>query len=296
MKIKYWIKAFRLRTLPLSMSSILMGCALASLNLKVDYTVLFLAITTTLFLQILSNLANDYGDGIKGVDANRTGEQRMVASGLISKSQMFYAVMLFSVLSFISGLTLVYFSFGLKDLFYPFLFIILGCFSIWGAIKYTMGKVPYGYIGLGDIFVFVFFGLLGVIGSYFLFCNEVDLIAIVGAFFCGCLSVSVLNMNNMRDFHSDKEAGKNTIVVKKGLKWAKYYQVSLILMALTALAIIYFYTINQWILISFIPVVILFLNIKKVLTYKKTIELDSELKKIAISTFAITLILAFCLG
>ena len=296
MKIRYWIKAFRLRTLPLSISCILMGCALASIDSSVDYKLLALTIITTVFLQILSNLANDYGDGIKGTDVNRTGEQRMVEAGLISKKQMFYAVILFSILSFVSGISLVYFSFGLKDLFYPLIFLILGGFSIWGAIKYTMGKTPYGYIGLGDVFVFIFFGLLGVLGSYFLLCNKLEFVAFAGAVFCGCLSVSVLNMNNMRDYYTDKEAGKNTIVVKKGLNWAKYYHISLILIALIALSVIYFYTLNYWILISLIPVVILILNIKKVLTYKKTIELDGELKKIALSTFVITLILAFCLA
>jgi 1,4-dihydroxy-2-naphthoate octaprenyltransferase len=255
-----------------------------------------LAIITTVFLQVLSNLANDYGDGIKGADANRTGEQRMVEAGLISEKHMFFAVILFSVLSFVSGISLVYFSFGLKDLFYPLLFLILGCFAIWGAVKYTMGKLPYGYIGLGDVFVFIFFGLLGVLGSYFLLCNKLEFIAFLGVIFCGCLSVSVLNMNNMRDYYSDKEAGKNTIVVKKGLNWAKNYHISLILIGLTALSAIYFYTLNYWILITLIPVLILIINIKKVLTYKKTIELDSELKKIALSTFVITLILAICLG
>ena len=296
MKIKYWIKAFRLRTLPLSISCILMGSALASIDSTVDFKLLILAIITTVFLQILSNLANDYGDGIKGADVNRTGEQRMVEAGFISKNHMFYAVILFSILSFFSGISLVYFSFGLQDLFYPLLFLILGGFAIWGAIKYTMGKTPYGYIGLGDVFVFIFFGLLGVLGSYFLLCNKLEFIAFLGVIFCGCLSVSVLNMNNMRDYYTDKEAGKNTLVVKKGLKWAKNYHISLILIALTALSAIYFYTLNYWILISLIPIIILVLNVVKVLTYKKTIELDKELKKIALSTFLITLILALSLG
>ena len=295
MKIKHWIKAFRLRTLPLSVSCILMGFSLASLESSVDYILLSLTITTTVFLQILSNLANDYGDGIKGADKNRKGEQRMVASGLISKKSMFSAVILFSVLSLFSGLALIYFSFDLSTLFYPIVFLILGLFSIWGAIKYTMGKTPYGYIGFGDVFVFVFFGILGVIGSYFLFCGQINPIVFAGAFFCGCLSVSVLNMNNMRDYQSDKIAGKNTVVVNKGLSWARYYQVSLILSAITALSIIYLHTLNHWLLLTLFPVLILLLNIKKVVTFKNNLELDAELKKIALSTFAITLIITLCL-
>jgi 1,4-dihydroxy-2-naphthoate polyprenyltransferase len=295
MKIKHWIKAFRLRTLPLSVSCILMGFALSSIESTVDYTLLYLTITTTVFLQILSNLANDYGDGVKGVDKSRKGEQRMVASGLISKNNMFAAVIIFSVLSLFSGLTLIYFSFEFSNLFYPSIFLILGLFSIWGAIKYTMGKTPYGYIGFGDVFVFVFFGILGVIGSYFLFCGQINSIVFAGAFFCGCLSVSVLNMNNMRDYHSDKLAGKNTVVVNKGLSWAKYYHVSLILSAIIALSIIYIHILNHWLLLALIPVLVLLLNIIKVLTFKNNIELDAELKKIALSTFVITLIITLCL-
>ncbi|MDG2370059.1 MAG: 1,4-dihydroxy-2-naphthoate octaprenyltransferase [Flavobacteriales bacterium] len=295
MKIKHWIKAFRLRTLPLSVSCILMGFALSSIESTVDYTLLYLTITTTVFLQILSNLANDYGDGVKGADKSRKGEQRMVASGLISKNNMFSAVIIFSVLSLFSGLTLIYFSFEFSNLFYPSIFLILGLFSIWGAIKYTMGKTPYGYIGFGDVFVFVFFGILGVIGSYFLFCGQINSIVFAGAFFCGCLSVSVLNMNNMRDYHSDKLAGKNTVVVNKGLSWAKYYHVSLILSAIIALSIIYIHILNHWLLLALIPVLVLLLNIIKVLTFKNNIELDAELKKIALSTFVITLIITLCL-
>ena len=295
MKIKHWIKAFRLRTLPLSVSCILMGFALSSIESTVDYTLLYLTITTTVFLQILSNLANDYGDGVKGVDKSRKGEQRMVASGLISKNNMFAAVIIFSVLSLFSGLTLIYFSFEFSNLFYPSIFLILGLFSIWGAIKYTMGKTPYGYIGFGDVLVFVFFGILGVIGSYFLFCGQINSIVFAGAFFCGCLSVSVLNMNNMRDYHSDKLAGKNTVVVNKGLSWAKYYHVSLILSAIIALSIIYIHILNHWLLLALIPVLVLLLNIIKVLTFKNNIELDAELKKIALSTFVITLIITLCL-
>ena len=144
-------------------------------------------------------------------------------------------------------------------------------------------------------FVFVFFGILGVIGSYFLFCGQINSIVFAGAFFCGCLSVSVLNMNNMRDYHSDKLAGKNTVVVNKGLSWAKYYHVSLILSAIIALSIIYIHILNHWLLLALIPVLVLLLNIIKVLTFKNNIELDAELKKIALSTFVITLIITLCL-
>ena len=296
MKIKYWIKAFRLRTLPLSISSILMAFSLANIHFSLETTVLLLAIVTTIFLQILSNLANDYGDGIKGSDVNRVGEPRMVSAGFISESQMLVGVIIFSILSFISGSYLLYFVFGFADLIYSLLFLSLGLFSIWGAIKYTMGKNPYGYSGYGDLFVFIFFGLLGVFGSYFLFTKTLEPIAISGALICGCLSVCVLNMNNMRDYYSDKKVGKITLVVKKGIKWAANYQLVLISIAIISYVSVFLYTINYWLFIGLIPIAILLTNVKTALSFNENSELDGELKKIALSTFAIAIILFFSIS
>ena len=135
MKIKFWIKAFRLRTLPLSASCILMGCALASIDYRVDLRVVLFSLITTILLQILSNLANDYGDGVRGTDNARKGEQRMVQAGFISKKQMLFAVVIFGILSFISGVVLLYFSFGLNQLSNSVIFLLLGLFAIWGEIK-----------------------------------------------------------------------------------------------------------------------------------------------------------------
>ncbi|MBG15679.1 MAG: 1,4-dihydroxy-2-naphthoate octaprenyltransferase [Crocinitomicaceae bacterium] len=299
MKIKFWIKAFRLRTLPLSVSCILMGCALASIDYRVDLRVVLFSLITTILLQILSNLANDYGDGVRGTDKARKGEQRMVQSGFISKKQMLFAVVIFGILSFLSGVVLLYFSFGLNQLSNSVIFLFLGLLAIWGAIKYTMGKIPYGYIGLGDVFVFIFFGIVGVCGSYFLLTKDLDLTVIPGVLICGCLSVGVLNMNNIRDYDSDKIAGKRTVVVKRGLKWAKVYHVLLLAIAMLSYLSLYVYTNNtnnHILLIGLLPMLILLTNAKKVILSTENSQLDSELKKIALSTFLIALILVITFG
>ena len=292
MKLNYWFKAFRLRTLPLSISCILMAFGLARINFKVDLIVLFLCLTTTILLQILSNLANDYGDGVRNTDQNRTGEQRMVQSALISKQEMLSAVVVFSFLSFISGVILLYFSIGFQHILKLIFFLVLGVFSIWGAIKYTMGKSPYGYHGFGDVFVFIFFGLIGICGSYFLFTNDLSSIVFPGILVCGCLSVAVLNMNNMRDFESDKAAGKLTVVVRRGIKWAKFYHIFLISTAILAFASLFIINFKPMLLFGLFPVLILFINGRKVLRTANCNELDSELKKIALSAFISSLIVA----
>ena len=174
MKFKYWIKAARLRTLPLAFSCILLSSSLVIINhIELSYKELFLTLTTTLLLQILSNFANDYGDAIKGADKNRTGEQRMVQSGKISKSQMKLAIVIISILTLTVGLYLIFSVFH-KDIFKILIFLFLGIGSIIAAIKYTVGKSAYGYSGFGDVFVFLFFGLLSVVGSYFLFTKEIN--------------------------------------------------------------------------------------------------------------------------
>ena len=291
MKIKSWISALRLRTLPLSLSCILIGGALAYPVQAFDNYVFSLIIATTVLLQILSNLANDYGDGIKGTDDQRIGPDRMIQKGYISQKEMFMAICIVAVFAFSTGILLLYEVFGLAYLMDSLLFLVLGVLSIWAAIKYTMGKNPYGYKGLGDLFVFIFFGLVGVIGTYYLLTNSFNPITLLGALFTGCLSMAVLNMNNMRDHDSDKNAGKNTLVVKYGIKWATYYQIALISigsLSIISLTILLQKSLN---LICVIPLPILLTNIKKVTSFNKLIELDKELKKIALSTFAISLIL-----
>ena len=212
-----WIKAARLRTLPLSMSGIIMGSFIARWRILEnggtwDWKIFAMAILVTLLYQILSNFANDYGDGIKGTDKLRgnEAEQRAVASGKISANQMRNAVILFAILSLIATVALLYLAFYPDFMKEFWTFVGLGIACILAAIGYTVGKKPYGYLGLGDIFVFVFFGLVSVCGSYFLFTKTFDWDILIPATAVGMLSTAVLNLNNMRDIESDALSGKNT--------------------------------------------------------------------------------------
>ena len=291
-KVKSWISAFRLRTLPLSLSSILMGSIIAYSENKFMITIAILAAATTVFLQILSNLANDYGDSKKGTDNdNRVGPERAVQSGDISLREMRNGIITSSILSLLSGIALIYI--GLKDynLAYLVLFFVLGIASIAAAIKYTIGKNPYGYAGLGDLFVFLFFGIIGVIGTYFLHTHNLELSLILPATSIGLLSASVLNMNNMRDIKNDAESNKKTLVVKMGIRKSKTYHTILIIGAITSFTIYLILRESSYTsFICAIPLPILMLNLKKVWSFKDNRELDPELKKLALSTFLLTLL------
>ena len=213
MIIKNFIKAARLRTLPLSISGIILGGFLAVSDGLFNGVIFSLALITTIGFQVISNFANDYGDGVKGTDAIRIGEERMVSSGKISPKQMKKAIMISVILTIIFALFLIYESFGLSNFGYSVLFFILGIVSVVAAIKYTVGNLAYGYSGFGDVFVFLFFGLLSVLGSYFLFTKEIYFLLTLPAISIGLLSTAVLNLNNMRDYQNDKKSKKNTIVV-----------------------------------------------------------------------------------
>ena len=172
MSAKDYLKAARLRTLPLSVAGIIVGSFLAASQNLFDWKICFLAFLTTLGFQIISNFANDYGDGMKGTDTNRIGEKRMVASGIITPQQMKKALFITTFITFVLALLLIYVSFGKQNLVFSFLFFVLGIIAIIAAIKYTVGKLAYGYSGFGDVFVFLFFGLLSVVGSSFLFTKQ----------------------------------------------------------------------------------------------------------------------------
>jgi len=162
--IKSYIQAARLRTLPLSVSGIIVGSFLAASENAFNWKICAIALATTIAFQILSNYANDYGDGVKGTDnENRVGPARALQSGAISHHQMLNAIKITATLSFLLALFLIYLAFGQKYIGYSFLFIILGIAAIGAALKYTMGKKAYGYSGFGDVFVFIFFGLVIII-------------------------------------------------------------------------------------------------------------------------------------
>ena len=286
MKLKYWIKAARLRTLPLALSCILMGAGLSiAINSKLNWMVFSLCIFTTLSLQILSNFANDYGDGIKGTDQFRKNSDRMVQQGFISRKSMFIGIVICSILCFFSGCLLLYNALDSSQFILVIGFLILGILAIVAAIKYTVGKSAYGYQGLGDLFVFIFFGLVGVIGSFYLLSNTFNVTTILGALYTGSLSSAVLNMNNMRDFENDSRVNKNTLVVKIGINNAKIYHGFLIAISILSYVLISFKLENELILFGLLPSIILLINLKKVFQIKKLQNLDSELKKIALVCF-----------
>ena len=292
MKLVYWIKAARLRTLPLAFSCILMGASIAQIcSFEFSSVKLILALLTTLFLQILSNFANDYGDGIKGSDQFRETNDRMVQSGKISKKEMKKGIILISVSGFFSGLLLIFFSFPLEDIYKILLFLVLGVLSIVAAIKYTVGRSAYGYHGLGDLFVFIFFGIVGVFGSFFLFTKEINLLAVPGSLYIGSLSCAVLNLNNMRDIENDIKAKKQTFAVLLGKKKSKIYHYILIITAFLSLIFLLINAGDNVYFLSVLPFLMCLMNILNVYKNKNAQDLDGELKKVALSCFITSLML-----
>jgi 1,4-dihydroxy-2-naphthoate octaprenyltransferase len=294
--LKHWIDAARLKTLPLALSTPLMGSFLAWSSGGFQWSVFVLATITTLLLQILSNFANDYGDFTSGADnENRIGPERMLQSGKISPRQMKVGLFVTVSIALITGILLIYFGTKGKNLTLFLIFFGLGIAAIAAAIKYTVGKNPYGYIGLGDFFVFLFFGLVGVVGTCYLHTGSFNPWHLLPASAVGLLSSGVLNLNNMRDIDTDKLAKKRTLVVWMGKERAKYYHLALVT---SALVMSFFYVVfnfvsaYQFLFLLTIPLFIS--NVYSVFTHSNPKELYPELKKLALSTFLFTL--AFGLG
>jgi 1,4-dihydroxy-2-naphthoate polyprenyltransferase len=295
--MKHWIQAARLRTLPLSVSGIILGSFYAMSQSIFNWKIVIFALSTTLGLQILSNFANDYGDGVKGTDnEDRVGPMRAIQSGAISPKAMKNAIILTSILTLISAVLLIYCSFKEKYLEYSMIFLILGILAIASAIRYTVGTGAYGYKGYGDIFVFIFFGLVSTMGIYFMFAKQIDWLLLLPATAIGFLSVGVLNLNNMRDEESDRKAGKNTLVVKMGGAKAKIYHFFLIISAMVLVLIFAFlnnFHFDQYIfMVAYFP---LTSHLITVYRNKNPKKLDPELKKVAICTFLLSVLLSLCL-
>ncbi len=289
-KLRVWISAFRLRTLPLALSCSVMGSFLAFSHNEFRWEIFILAVLTTLFLQILSNLANDYGDTVHGVDnEGRLGPQRVTQSGKVTRKEMRIAIGVSSGLALASGSWLIFE--GLENLRQIVIFYALGMGAILAAIKYTIGKNPYGYAGMGDLFVFIFFGLVGVSGTYFLHTHEFSFWTLVPAASIGLLSSGVLNLNNMRDIENDARSGKHTLEVRLGSAKAKIYHLSLLAVAML-LGIVYAFRIFnspwQWIFLVTFP---LFLrNMIVVMRNSEPRELNVELKRLSLSTFVFSVV------
>lgn len=253
-----WLESLRPKTLPLAFAAIVVGTVLAWWQGYFDPLVAVLALITAGLLQILSNLANDYGDAVKGSDKpDRIGPLRGMQKGVISLAQMKRALMIVIALSCISGLLLVTAATQTMADFIGFL--ALGGLSIIAAITYTVGKRPYGYLGLGDISVLLFFGWISVMGSWYLQTHMLIPAVILPATACGLLATAVLNINNLRDIESDRENGKNTLVVRLGPVNARRYHAGLLVGALVCLALFNLFSLQSlwgWLFVLAAPLLI----------------------------------------
>ncbi|RXK52502.1 1,4-dihydroxy-2-naphthoate octaprenyltransferase [Aquirufa rosea] len=294
-----WVEAARPRTLPLAIASTILGNILAYVNGHFNWLIASLAILTTLSLQILSNFANDLGDTQNGIDnSNRKVALRAVQTGAISPAEMKKAVYLSAIISFLTGLTLLYFSLQHASLAIILTFLALGVMAIAAAIAYTVGKRPYGYIGLGDLSVFIFFGLVGTVGVYFLQTLEFKISTILPAAGCGFMSVAVLNLNNLRDLENDKKQGKHSIPVRIGKKAGFLYQKFLYI--LTILSFGLFPMVNtgtpptflqsSTMLAAYIPIALLANKLHDKLS---PAQIDPFLKKTALITLWLILVFGF---
>ncbi len=291
--ISTWITAMRLRTLPLSISGIILASCFSKYNGFFKWDVFVLAILTTLSFQILSNFANDYGDGVKGTDnEDRIGPERAIQSGKITPKQLMRAIIINIVISFFLAVTLIFCAFGIKYLMLTIIFMALGIGSIIAAIRYTMGDNAYGYRGLGDFYVFFFFGLVSVVGCYTLYAKQFDFITVLPGFTVGLLSAAVLNLNNMRDRLSDEKSNKITMAVKLGEKNIKIYHNFLIFSAITSatvFSILYYNSVyNVIFMVTYVPLII---HLQKANKTSNPKLLDPELKKLALTTVVLAILM-----
>jgi 1,4-dihydroxy-2-naphthoate octaprenyltransferase len=287
MQLKPWIIAARLRTLPLAVSNILLGSFLAYNQGKFSIIILLLGLATAVLLQVLSNFANDYGDFINGADEKRISKyERVLQSGKISPKQMRWMLIILTLLTFVTGISLIIFAANALGTIALVVFFGIGILCIIAAITYTIGKKPYGYIGMGDIAVFIFFGIVGVCGIYVLQTRQWDWHVLLPAASFGLLSVGVLNINNIRDLESDRISGKKTLVVRIGLEKAKIYHTWLILIAVIlgiVSTLLDFHSAFQLLYLLTIPFFIM--NVYRVRSSKYSGMLDDELRNLSLTAF-----------
>lgn len=300
--LSVWVAALRVRTLPLAAASIIVAAGIASHYQIFDFAIFFLSLSTALLLQILSNLANDYGDSITGADdEHRVGPARAMQSGVITNQSMRRAIMLTVILTLFSGLSLLTVALA-DDVFSWLLFIGLGALAILAAVTYTMGKVPYGYRALGDLAVFLFFGLLGVIGSFYLYGLSANWLLLLPASSIGMLSAAVLNINNIRDVENDTKHNKTTLVVLFGRSVAFKYHLFLIICA-PLLSSYYLFSIENTQAWQYIFLLAMSPLLKSCLAVKSAIDdnqhsgevFNAQLKNTAIGTFVFSMLFALVL-
>jgi len=258
-----------------------------------DNLLFALMLATTVAYQVTSNFANDYGDGVKGTDNDaRIGPRRVLQSGALSARRLKKGIWVSIAVSLLLTLGTLWRAFGLDSMGYFALFLLLGGLAIWAAIRYTVGSNAYGYRGLGDLFVFLFFGLLSVLGSLFLYIQQWHLQALLPAVTIGALSTAVLNLNNLRDSKSDRQSGKNTLVVQMGYQNGVRYHFALCLLAFSCLICFVMIQPEPRIFApALLPFLVIGAHLVKVYRTKDPSKLDPELKKLALSTFFIALLL-----
>ena len=289
-KLKVWLQAARLRTLPLSLSGIIVGNGLAFSNSNFSWMIFILSLLTTISFQVLSNLANDYGDGVKGTDNDlRIGPPRVLQQGLLTRKELKQGIQVCVFISLILAASLIFLTFGISNQLYSLIFIGLALGAVIAAIKYTVGSNAYGYRALGDLFVLTFFGGVSVLGSLFLQTKLFTVELILPAISIGLLSVGVLNLNNMRDIKTDKESNKITMAVLLGARYAKAYH-SFLLLGAVLTAVLYVKTNLKPSYLFMIAVLPMMIHLRRVLGYDNPKEFDPELKRLALSTFLFSIL------
>lgn len=259
-----------------------------------DYAIFGLCLLITVGFQITSNFANDYGDGVKGTDSrDRIGPRRALQSGALTKTELKWGIGIAAFISVVLAIGLLVYVFGLGNLPYFILFFALAVLSVWAAIKYTVGKSAYGYRGLGDVFVFLFFGLLAVLGTKFLYVQSIGLSDFLPTIAIGALCVGVLNLNNLRDVKSDTNHGKNTLIVKIGFDRGKTYHFVLLTVSFISFLIYALFQTKGRGILFLVPYVFILIHLAKVIRTTEPVKLDPELKKLALSTFALSVLFYF---
>jgi 1,4-dihydroxy-2-naphthoate octaprenyltransferase len=294
--VKSWIKAARPRTLPLALSGIIMGCGLAWFYGGMEVEVSLLAVITATLIQVFSNFANDFGDTQRGTDNEfRVGPTRTMQSGEITHKEMKSGMIVIGGLSLLFGVWLVYAGTWYFSKLAFFSFIGLGLLSMVAAYFYTAGKKSYGYVGLGDLAVFLFFGLLPVLGVFYLNANFIETAVILPAISMGLFSTGVLNLNNMRDIDNDQKSGKITLPVRIGIRNSRIYHAAMIIWGWIMVSVFTFHQQEsawQWLFLLTLPIFLV--DLVKIFRIQNARLLDPFLKRLALSTLAFSLL--FCLG
>lgn len=297
--LKHWISALRPRTLFLAVASTICANGMAYGTGRFSISICILTVLTATFLQLLSNLANDLGDYQHGTDitGQRVGPTRTVQSGAITPHQMKIAITAAVFCSMLIGAALIYEASQFMNIYYMVLFLFLGAAAIWAAIKYTAGNNPYGYKGFGDIFSFIFFGPVAVVGTFFLHVHKMTFEPWLPAIGLGLFTAAVLNVNNMRDMENDRNSGKITLVIHLGIAKAKLYHAFLSIGGIVCFIVYSLIYSNQWYnylyMVFFIPFLIILRNIYKTEDSKL---LDPYLKFTSLSAFILSVAFAVCIN